>query len=142
MRRSARAFPTTQPAPARLRCRRWAALLRDAVHRGRVVARTHLEEGLGLAGELGDRYLVSLGLNALAELHRAQGDLASAQRFYEEALALDRELGDHLDIAINLVNLARAEVGRQAGGRARETLLEALAIAEVRHWLESGMPKG
>ena len=96
----------------------------------RAKARKYSEEGLALARDLGDKHKISLGLNSLAELDRAEGDLESAEPLYEETLSLHRELRDHLNIALNLVNLAMVSIGRGAGLRSRDMLLEALGIAE------------
>ena len=66
----------------------------------------------------------------LAELYRVEGDLDAAEPLYEESLALNRKQGVGSNIAVNLLNIAMVSIGRGAGDRAREILLEALAIAE------------
>ena len=43
---------------------------------------------------------------------------------------MNRKEGDGRNIAVNLLNIAMVSIGRGAGDRAREILLEALAIAE------------
>jgi hypothetical protein len=50
--------------------------------------------GTLLATDLGDRRELLAALNALAQLHRADGALDAAEPLYERMLALARELGD------------------------------------------------
>jgi len=92
-------------------------------------ARRHFEEALGLARELGNKRELAAATNALAQLHRMQGELDTAEPLYEQVLGLARELNDRESIAIGLLNLAMTAIGRGAGGRARDRLLEAIAIA-------------
>ena len=96
----------------------------------RAAARRHFEESIALLRELGDRFGLRYALNGLADLHRTHGDFELAELLYEENLALDRGRGDSDDIAICLFNLAMVSIGRGSSDRAREKLIEALAITE------------
>jgi hypothetical protein len=49
---------------------------------------------------------------------------------YEQVLSLARELDDRENIAIGLLNLAMVAIGRQSTERARDILLDVIAIAE------------
>ena len=93
-------------------------------------ARGYLQEALALARKLGDKRELAGAINALAQLHRIQGDLEAAEPLYDQVVALARELGDREIIAVGLLNLAMASLGRGANDRARTVLLEALTIAE------------
>ncbi|MGH8714907.1 MAG: ATP-binding protein [Casimicrobiaceae bacterium] len=93
-------------------------------------ARRYLEEALALAEEQGDRRQVAAALNALAQFHRLEGRLDRAQPLYQKVLELARALEDRESIAIGLLNLAMASIGRGAGSRVSEMLIEVLAIAE------------
>ena len=95
----------------------------------RVDARRYLEESLELARSLGEVRRLEQALTVLAELNRAEGDLDAAEPLYEEALALNRKQGAGTNIAVNLLNIAMVAIGRGAGERARDILLEALTIA-------------
>ena len=57
-------------------------------------ARAYSEEAVALARELGSRRELAVALNALAQLHRMEGQLDVAEPLYEEVLSLFRELGD------------------------------------------------
>ncbi len=95
-------------------------------------ARERLDESLEAARELGDKHLFAWALNSLAELHRSHGDLEQAGPLYEQCLDLARERGDYHDVstAISLGNLAMVSIGRRAGARAHELLLESLGIGQ------------
>jgi len=78
-------------------------------------ARRYLEEALVLAQERGDQRELAAAINAIAQLHRMEGDLDKAEPLYEEVLRLARELGDRESIAIGLLNLAMVVISvRQA----------------------------
>jgi len=79
--------------------------------------------------ERGDQRELAAAINAIAQLHRMEGDLDKAEPLYEEVLRLARELGDRESIAIGLLNLAMVGISRASGDRAREMLLAVLAIA-------------
>jgi predicted ATPase/class 3 adenylate cyclase len=96
----------------------------------RRAARGHYEEALLKARKLGDKRRLADALNSLAELNRTEGHLDSAEPLYEETLALAVEQDDRENIGVNLLNLAMVSIGREARGRARTILLEAMTIAE------------
>src|SRR4029453_16904645 len=97
---------------------------------GDTAARAYFEEALALAEELGNKRELAAALNALAQLHRADGELDVAAPLYERALALARELDDREIIGVGLLNLAMVSVSRGSTDRAPRMLLEALAIIE------------
>jgi tetratricopeptide (TPR) repeat protein len=94
-----------------------------------VAARSHLQEAVSMARELGDRRELAAALNALAQLARAEGAMDAAEPLYEDVVALARELGDRESIAIGLLNLAMVSISRGTGHRAAKTLLDVIAIA-------------
>src|SRR5205085_630325 len=75
-------------------------------------ARKHLEDALARIRKLGDKRDTAAALVALAQLHRAEGDLGAAEPLYEDALKLAREVGDHETIAVVLLNLTMTWIGR------------------------------
>ena len=93
-------------------------------------ARTYLAEALALARELGNKRELLAAHNALAQLHRAEGELDAAEPLYERTLTLARELGDRESIAIGLLNLAMVSIGRGSSERAGRMLLEVLDIVD------------
>jgi len=95
----------------------------------RTGALAHLEEAIALSGAAGGPHQLAQAVHALAELHRAHGNLDAAQPLYEEALSLQRLLGDSYETAICLLNLARVAIQRGSAETARTMLLEALGIA-------------
>jgi predicted ATPase/class 3 adenylate cyclase len=95
-----------------------------------ITARKHLEEALELARKLGDKRELAGALNGLAQLHRVNGALDLCEPMYEQVLALARELDDRENIAISLLNLAMVAIARQSPKRARDILLDVIAIAE------------
>ena len=86
-------------------------------------------EALAFAQKVGDRRSVAAALNALAQLHRVEGQPDIAEPLYHQALLLARELGDRESIAIALLNLAMVSIGRSLGDRAQTMLREVLEIA-------------
>ena len=103
------------------RCWGWAI--------GRPRARP-LEEALELARRHTDRRDIASALNALAQFHRAEGALDSAEPLYDQVVAIAREIGDRESIAIGLLNLAMVYVDRGDGSRTRATLIEVHTIAD------------
>jgi tetratricopeptide (TPR) repeat protein len=93
-------------------------------------ARSHLEEALALARDLGDRREIAAAMNAIAQLYRIEGELDEAERLYESALELARELDDGEVLAVGLLNLAMVSICRRSEDKAREMLLQVIAIAQ------------
>jgi tetratricopeptide (TPR) repeat protein len=94
-------------------------------------ARAHLEEALALAHELGDKRNLCAAMNAIAQLYRIEGALDEAEALYEKALALARELDYSESVAVGLLNLAMVSICRRSEGKAREMLVQAIAIAQA-----------
>src|SRR5260221_14661332 len=93
-------------------------------------ARTHLEEALALARELGDRRNLCAAMNAIAQLYRTEGALDKAELLYENALAIARELDDRENVAVGLLNPAMVPICRRPEVKAREMLRPVVSIAE------------
>ncbi len=70
-----------------------------------------------LARDLGNTREILAARNALAQFHRAEGELDAAEPHYEATLTLARELGDRESIAIGLLNLAMVSIGRGSEAR-------------------------
>jgi len=94
-----------------------------------VKAREYSEEAVTLARDLGDQRELAAAFNALAQLHRVEGELGLAEPLFENAVLITRELGDQEGIAIGLLNLAMVSIGRGSGEQARRMLLEVVTIA-------------
>jgi predicted ATPase len=92
-------------------------------------ARAHMDEAVQLARELGDKRELAAALNGLAQLYRVDNHLDRAEPLYQDAVKLARDVGDLESVAIGLLNLAMVSIGRGAGERAREMLIEVLNIA-------------
>jgi predicted ATPase len=58
------------------------------------VVRALLEEGLGLAREIGDRRNMIMCFSLLGEVSLQQGDITTARSFIEQSLGLSKEIGD------------------------------------------------
>jgi predicted ATPase/class 3 adenylate cyclase/Tfp pilus assembly protein PilF len=69
-------------------------------------ARSHYEQSMARAQDLGDRHRIASALNGLGNIALRQGNHASARSLYEQSLAIRRELGQPRGIAGALVNLA------------------------------------
>src|SRR5262249_29868054 len=98
-------------------------------------ARTHLEQGLAILREVGDRNGVALSLTSLGNLANAQGDYASARSCLSESLSIQREIGHPKGIAESLEAFARLMAGQRRPERAGQ-----LWGAEERPREEIGAP--
>ncbi len=97
----------------------------------RVPARRNLEESVAIARALPTRNgVVDVATNALAELERVEGNVAAAKSLYEEGLRGERTEGDRLRTMIALNNLSMCAVVMNEPARARDMLLESLAISD------------
>jgi predicted ATPase len=103
----------------------WLATTRGALDRGAALS----EEGLELAGRLGERRTASVALSNLGDVASATGDWSAASERYDEALALRRELGDARIVADSLLKAGRAHALQGDRARAIASLEEGLAIA-------------
>jgi len=94
-------------------------------------ARVCLEEALVLARTMSNSAaLVSQATTALAEQERLEGNLDAAAQLYEESLKHARVLGDRLRTMIVLNNLSMVAVATGDEPRARERMIESLAISD------------
>ena len=73
---------------------------------------------------------VAGALNALAQVARAEGDLATAEPLYERALDHARVLDNREIVAVSLLNLAMVAIGRGRDDRARDMLRDVLEIVD------------
>ena len=91
-------------------------------------AHEYLEEALVMARESGDAREIAAALNSLAQIARMEGDLETAEPLYREVLEIGRDMPDVA--AFSLLNLAMVAIGRDSSDRAREMLLEVIAICD------------
>ncbi len=67
-------------------------------------------------------------LNSLAQIARMEGDLETAEPLYRDVLEIGRDMPDIASFA--LLNLAMVAILRDSPDRAREMLLEVIAICD------------
>ena len=91
-------------------------------------ARSHLEEGLALWRELGDRQGYAYTLARLGTVLKLQGNLAIAHGLLEEGVALFREVGDTWGLALALVGLGDVIISEGDLPSAHHWLQESLAL--------------
>ena len=106
-------------------------LLQKAIHRelGDLgPARSSADQGLRLAQASGQRAIVGILTNTLADACFALGDLATARELYEEGLALWREVGGQQGIEYSLGGLGEVQ---RADGRPCGSRNSAYLVAEV-----------
>ncbi len=72
----------------------------------------------------------NIAANSLAELERLEGNIDAARALYEAELRVVRAAGDRLSTMIGLNNLAMIAVVQRDHARARDMLLESLAISD------------
>ena len=97
----------------------------------RASARQCLEEAIAVARRMDDpRGTVEIAANSLAELERIEGNIDAARRLYEESLRKMRASWDRLSTMIGLNNLSMCAVVTNEPMRARDMLLESLAISD------------
>jgi len=91
-------------------------------------ARSHLEEGLALWRELGDRQGYAYTLARLGTVLKLQGNLAIAHGLLEEGVALFQEVGDTWGRALALVGLGDVIISEGDLPSAHHWLQESLAL--------------
>lgn len=94
-------------------------------------ARTCLEEAFAL-GQLttAESPGLNVAVSSLAELERLEGNIDAARTLYEGELGALRKSGDRLGLMITLNNLSMVAVVQNDHVRARDMLLESLAISD------------
>lgn len=94
-----------------------------------MAARTHFQESLALARELGDKQSIAAALNNLGLVAEyGLNDYLEAHVLYEESLAIRRELGNKRGIAAVLNNLANVADYEGNYSRARTLHKESLIL--------------
>jgi tetratricopeptide (TPR) repeat protein len=91
-------------------------------------ARGHLEEALERARSTRSEREITAALNMLAQLHRVEGSLDTADLLFQEVIVKARGLGDVESIAIGLLNRAMIAVTRRAPEQAAAMLCEILMM--------------
>jgi hypothetical protein len=92
-----------------------------------VRGRSLCDEAVAVARSSGDRWILAIALNGLAERLRLEGDDERAVSLFWEELRVSREVGDRINEALCLVNLGEmAFVGGDQGG---ELLVRASNLA-------------
>jgi tetratricopeptide (TPR) repeat protein len=91
-------------------------------------AREYLDEALVIARESGDAREIAAVLNSLAQIARMEGDLETAEPLYREVLEIGCDMPDVA--SFTLLNLAMVAILRDSSDRAREMLLEVIAICD------------
>jgi predicted ATPase len=86
------------------------------------------EEGLALAREIGDRRLIGLLLQNVADGFRVRNEYDQALPLFEESLAIFREMDDQEEIAWVLYHIADTIAGRGEHARGMEIFQESVAI--------------
>jgi predicted ATPase/class 3 adenylate cyclase len=99
----------------------------DALGDGKA-ALQHFAEAFAVAQELGNVLLQGRVLNDWAEVVRASDNLEAAETLYERSLRFKRQANLPSPVAITLLNLASVAIARGSLPRARERLVEALAL--------------
>ncbi|WP_437931827.1 tetratricopeptide repeat protein [Sorangium sp. So ce291] len=104
------------------------ALLRIRGRFADALARFHA--ALKLCEETGDRHMKGVLLDAIAQTHILQGDLAVARPLVKEALELFEQIGDQKNRAASLHQLSVVEERLGNDASARELAREALVLSE------------
>ncbi len=93
-------------ATAALGLAHWGAGMMAMVESDYQVARTHLEQGVDIAREIGDPLVLAVSLRELELVDLYQGDLAAAERHCTECLAAARAAGSDWELALAIFNVA------------------------------------
>ncbi len=91
-------------------------------------AEASLQEALAMARAIGDQREIASALSSLAQLSNVRRNFAAAQAQYEECLTLMAELQDQESVGITWLNLAMVAIQQDACDRARDALMQGLAI--------------
>ena len=98
-----------------------------------VRGRSLCDEAVAVARSSGDRWILAIALNGLAERLRLEGDDERAVSLFWEELRVSREVGDRINEALCLVNLGEMAFIGGDQGRARELLVRASNLAGEAH---------
>jgi tetratricopeptide (TPR) repeat protein len=93
-----------------------------------------LTEGLALAREMGDKYMIALSVTKMGELSLERGDESSvteATALFEDGLSLHRERGDRTAIAYALTDLGFAALLRGDRVKAHSHFEEGLRLSRA-----------
>lgn len=99
-------------------------------------AAKHLNQGLQLATQLGDAWLIGVMQNDLGPLAVSSGDWEQALQYHQQSLEIARQSGDKFSIIYSLTNLAKLILQqgdpKQAAMLTEETLALSRQIGERR----------
>ncbi|WP_437627237.1 tetratricopeptide repeat protein [Sorangium sp. So ce1151] len=99
--------------------------------RGRFAeALAHFHAALKLCEETGDRHMKGVLLDAVAQTHISQGDLAVARPLVQECLEIFEQIGDQKNRAASLHQLSVVEERLGNDAKARELAIESLTLSE------------
>jgi non-specific serine/threonine protein kinase len=101
-----------------------------------VKARAAIEEGLAIAQDVANPYLLALAFNVLGDLERFEGNYESAQVAHEQSLAGLRQIGAARDQAAVLHNLAHAHLHLGDLTQAHKYFSESMAMQQEQDNIE------
>lgn len=93
------------------------------------LALARFEQARDVAQASGGGFVAVAALHGLAEVSRALGNTADAQRWYESAIRSARAMHDARATAVPLCNLARMSIAAGQHDQARAVLVESLELA-------------
>ena len=93
-------------------------------------ARAAIEEGLAIAQDVNNPYLLALAINVLGDLERFEGNYERAQAAHEQSLADLRQIGAARDQAAVLHNLAHAHLHQGDLTQAHKYFCESLSMQQ------------
>jgi predicted ATPase/DNA-binding CsgD family transcriptional regulator len=93
-------------------------------------ARTAIEEGLAVAQDADNLYLLAMAVNVLGDLERFEGNYERAQVAYEQSLAGLRQIGAERDQAAVLHNLAHAYLHQGELSHAHKFFCESISMQQ------------
>jgi predicted ATPase/class 3 adenylate cyclase len=91
-------------------------------------ARSHLEESLAIAGEIGEDNLAASSTTTLALATLGQGDRVAARRRFEEAIVQSQKAGNKRELSVSLNGLAQLERMEGALDTAEARYQQSLAL--------------
>jgi tetratricopeptide (TPR) repeat protein len=109
----------------------WIGCFHQVVRGDNDTAVPVLEQSLGLASQIGNKWIIAEALRHLGIAEHAAGRLDTARQQLEESVRLRRELGFLPGVASNLVGLIYIATAQERRDDALSLLAEARAIAEA-----------